>query len=68
MSQSNKNKLGEYMGQHVRQQLWEYIGILLIDNVEYGKNMVLLASDKSDSDYNTTTNSLRNLKQTKTNT
>ena len=56
MSQSNKNKLGEYMGLHVRQQLWEYIGTLSIDNVEYGKNMVLLASDKSDSDYNTTNN------------
>ena len=37
MSQSNENKLGEYMGQHVRQQLWEYIETLLIDKVEYGK-------------------------------
>ena len=57
MSQSNENKLGEYMGQRVRQQLWKYIGTLLIDSVEYGKNIVLLASDKSDSDYNTKTNS-----------
>ena len=64
MSQSNKNKLGENIGQHMKQQQWEYYGTLYSDNVEAGKKMVLLTSDKNDSDYYTILNEKKCLKPT----